>query len=126
MTRVIISEDCGNSPKNILVRDFTVALAKADLKFILKSVNDDIRWDIVGDKVIQGKDSFARALEERRNYRALELTIQHIATHGKAGAVNGTMKLKNKGTHAFSNVYEFSNTKGTSIKSITSYVIEIS
>ena len=29
MTRVIIGEDCGNSPKNIFVQEMTVALQKA-------------------------------------------------------------------------------------------------
>jgi ketosteroid isomerase-like protein len=125
MTRIIIDEDCGNSPKNIFVQDFTIALAKGDSKFILNHITDDVRWEVVGDKVMQGKDRFAEALEERKNDQALELTIHHVATHGKAGAVNGRMKFKNKRTHAFSNVYEFSNTKGTSIKGITSYVIEI-
>ena len=55
----------------------------------------------------------------------MELTILHIATHGKAGAADGRIKLKNGKTHAFCNIYEFSNTKGTSVKEITSYVIEI-
>jgi hypothetical protein len=53
------------------------------------------------------------------------MIMHHIATHGKAGAVNGTTKLKNGKTRAFCDVYEFSGAKGTSIKEITSYVIEI-
>ena len=56
MTRVITSEDCGNSPKNIFVQDLTIALTKRDSKFILDNVTDDIRWNIVGDKLIEGKD----------------------------------------------------------------------
>ena len=125
MTRVIISEDCGNSPKNILVQELTIALGKGNTKFLLKNVTDDVRWNILGDKVIQGKDRFAEALEESKNDPALELTIHHVATHGKAGAVNGTTKFKNNKTRAFCNVYEFSNAKGTSVREITSYVIEI-
>lgn len=54
-----------------------------------------------------------------------ELSIHHIATHGKAGAADGRIKFKNGKIHAFCHVYEFSNTKGTSVKEITSYVIEI-
>jgi limonene-1,2-epoxide hydrolase len=125
MTRVIISEDCGNSPKNIFVQELTIAFARGDSKYILSSITDDIRWNIVGDTVIQGKDSFAQLLEEMKKDQALKLTIRHIATHGKAGAVDGTTKFKNGNTHAFCDVYEFSNSKGTSVKEITSYRIEI-
>lgn len=125
MTRVITSEDCGNSPKNIFVQDLTIAFAKRNSKFILGNVTDDIRWNIVGNKLIQGKDNFAEALEQKKNEKVEELTMQHVATHGKAGAVNGTTKSKNGKTYAFCDVYEFSNTKGTAVKEMTSYVIEI-
>ena len=124
MTRVITSEDCGNSPKNIFVQDLTIALAKRDSKSILDSVTDDVRWNIVGDKLFEGKDNFAEALERIKNDKVVQLTVHHVATHGKAGAVNGTLKLKNGKTNAFCDVYEFSNTKGTVVKEITSYVIE--
>ena len=125
MTRVITSEDCGNSPKNIFIQDLTIAFARRDSKFILDNVTDEIRWNIVGDQLIEGKGNFARALEKIRNDKAMQLTVQHVATHGKAGAVNGTTKLKNGKTYGFCDVYEFSNNKGAAVKEIISYVIEI-
>ena len=125
MTTVVISEDCGNSPKNIFVQELTIAFARGNSKFILKSVTDDISWNVVGDALIQGKDDFAEALKERTSSPAEELTIHHIATHGKTGAVDGTVKFKNGKTHAFCDVYEFSNSKGSSVKEIASYRIEI-
>jgi len=125
VTKIIISEDCGNSPKNIFIKDLTVAFAKGNMKSILGSVTDDIRWNIVSDKLIQGKENFAEALKQMQKDKAEELTIQHIATYGKAGAVNGVTKLTNGKTRAFCDVYEFKDTKGTGVKEITSYVIEI-
>ena len=124
MTRVITSEDCGNSPKNIFVQDLTIALAKRDSKFILSNVTDNIRWNIVSDKLIEGIDSFAKTLEKIKRDKAVQLTVHHVATHGKTGTVNGTTKLKNGRTRAFCDVYEFSNSKGTVVKEITSYIIE--
>ena len=124
MTRVIIGEDCGNSPKNVFVQEITIALAQGDVKSILKSVTEDIRWSIVGDRVLQGTEQFVEALQEKKNEKVVELKIQHIATHGKTGAVDGTLKFKNK-SHAFCHMYEFSNAKGNAVKEITSYIIEI-
>jgi len=125
MTKIIFGEDCGNSPKNIFLQKLTIAFAKGDAKFILGSVTDDIRWNIVGEQLIQRKDNFAKTLEQMKNDKAAELTIHHIATHGKSGAANGTTKLKNGIIRAFCDVYEFKDTKGASVKEITSYMIEI-
>ncbi|HSL46647.1 MAG TPA: hypothetical protein VK897_24645 [Anaerolineales bacterium] len=61
MTKVIIGKDCGNSPKNIILQKLATAFAKGDSRLIQKSVTDEIRWNIVGDTVIQGKDSLAQA-----------------------------------------------------------------
>ncbi len=125
MTRVVIGEDCGNSPKNLFVQNLTIAFAKGDSKFILGSVTDDIRWNIVGDTSVQGKDNLGATLERMKNDKAAELTIEHISTHGSAGAVSGTIKSKNGKTRAFCDVYKFSDPRGTRVKEIKSYVIEI-
>ena len=121
MTKVSVSEDCGNSPKNIFVQDLTVALAKGDSSFLLKGVSDDVCWNMVGEKSIQGKENFAAALKGFE--KAKELIVEHVATHGKAGAVNGKMKMTNGEMIAFCHVFEFSNTKGTEVREITSYMI---
>lgn len=123
--RVIASSDCGNSPKNKFVQSLSIALAKGDVAFILGKVTDDIRWEIVGDKTVFGKDEFAPALKRMKDSAAVELTIQHVLTHGKAGAVNGTMRLKNGKSRAFCDVYEFSGASGKSVKEIVSYIVEV-
>jgi hypothetical protein len=125
MMKVKISEDCGNSPKNIFVQELTVAFAKGDTKFIKNSTTEDVRWNIVGDRLLEGQEKILEMLEQMKDDKAVELTIQHVATHGKAGAVDGRIKFKNGKTVAYCNMYEFSNTKGTSVKEITSYEIEI-
>ena len=126
MTKVIIDKDCGNSPKNLFLQKLTVAFAKGDAKFILKSVADDISWNIVGSQSVQGEQDFAEAIADVKNEKVKQLNINHAATHGKAGAVDGVKKLNNGKVLAFCDVYEFSGSTGTRVKSITSYVIEIS
>ena len=125
MTKVILREDCGNSPKNILVQDLTIALVKGDTKFILKKVTDDIRWNLVGDRLVAGKEKIREILKQMKNHEATELALYHIATHGQSGAADGTIKFKNGKTIAYCNIYEFNNTKGTLIREISSYEIEL-
>lgn len=126
MTTIIVSEDCGNSPKNIFLQNLTIAFAKGDKKSVLGSVTNDIRWHVVGERLVEGKEVFAEALDKIGNDRVEKLTIQHVVSHGKAGAVNGILKLKNGKTVAFCEVYEFSGAKGASVREITLYAIEIS
>jgi hypothetical protein len=125
MTRVVLQEDCGNSPKNKLLQQFTIALVKSDVKFILDSVTEHVRWKILGDQMIDGKENLAEFLKGSRNNQVALLTIHSAISHGKAGAVDGTQKLKDGEILAFCNTYEFGNTKGTLISEITSYVIHI-
>ena len=101
------------------------AFAKRDSKLILKSVTDEIRWNVVGDTVIERKDSLGQTLESLKEHQAIELHIHHIATHGKAGAVDGMLLFKDGRRRVFCDVYAFSNAKGTSVQEITSYVIEL-
>lgn len=125
MTKVTISEDCGNSPKNLFVQELTIALVKGDVKSIFDRVTDGIQWTIVGDKVVQGKGRFANVLEKGRKDTAVQLTIHRIATHGKTGVVEGKITSKSGTTYAFCDIYEFNNAKGTSIKEINSYRIQV-
>jgi len=125
MMKVIIGKDCGNSPKNILIQELTIALTKGDLRSVLDRVTDDIRWSLVGDRLIHGKAPFIAALQDKKNDQALELILDHVATHGRAGAVDGRIRFKNKNTQGFCHVYEFSNAKGDAVNEIISYVIEI-
>ena len=125
MMKVIIGKDCGNSPKNIFIQELTIALAKGDLRSVLDRLTVDIRWNIVGGGVVQGKGPFVEALREKKNDEALELILDHVATHGRAGAVDGRIRFKNKNTQGFCQVYEFSNAKGDAVNEMMSYMIEI-
>ncbi len=123
MTKIIIAEDCGNSPKNLFLQKLTIAFAKVEAPIILDSITEDFRWNLVGRPLVQGKAEFAKVLAQMST--ATELTILHVATHGKAGAVNGILKMKSGKVFSFCDVYEFASAKGTRVKEITAYVIEI-
>ena len=52
MTKVLRSRDCGNSPKNTLLEDLTIALAKRDTRFLIGVVTEDVRWNVVGRRAL--------------------------------------------------------------------------
>ncbi|KDE59678.1 hypothetical protein EL22_18995 [Halostagnicola sp. A56] len=126
MTTITVPEDCGNSPKKALLRDFNVAFAEGDEEFILETVSDDIEWTSVGERQRYGTGDLASALEEMEESDVAELTIDHVITHGATGAVDGTVTMEDGSAYAFCDVYEFTNTgSNAAIRTMTSYVIEV-
>ncbi|PIE47440.1 MAG: DNA-binding protein [Gammaproteobacteria bacterium] len=126
MTKITSNPDCGNSPKMEFLKKFNIAFATGDIEFMIDSVSDDIVWEIIGDRKIEGKEKFTQYLEEIKSIETDELVIDHILSHGKEeGAASGIMKTKGGKKYAFADFYTFSGAKGATIKSFTSYVIEL-
>lgn len=126
MLKISVDEDCGNAPKRILLRDFEIAFAQNDVAHLLEQVAADIHWNRVGDKVIEGTEAMAAEIARMQLSKATELTLTNIITHGKIGAVDGTLKFEDGSSYAFCHVYSFSsNAKNAKIKAITAYVIAL-
>lgn len=115
--------------KENLLRKINEAFANSDTEFIVANVTDDIRWNVIGDKVVEGKQAFREALKAMEFPVPLDLEIHKVITHGDAAAVNGVMKVpgtNGKGqAYAFCDIYQLSGFKNPKIKSMTSYAIEI-
>jgi hypothetical protein len=124
MTKVVASADCGNSPKNQFAANLTIAWAKGDLGFILSHVVPEVQWTRVGVEVVEGSEKLAEALRRMAMDKAAVLTLKHVVTHGRAGAVDRSLTFKDGTTQVFCHVYEFCGAKATSVREITSYVIE--
>lgn len=125
--KVECAENCRNSPKKQLLKELTIAFAKNDTGFCIDCMNDNVVWDIIGDKQIRGIRDFEEILKDMKNREVHELRIYNIITHGNTGSVNGTLILKNDQQVDFCDVYNFSGFgKNSKIKFITSYVITAS
>ncbi len=102
------------------LRKLNEAFARSDTDYIIEQVTEDITWNIVGDKIIQGIGAFEADLKSMESVNTYELDIAHIITHGKSASVNGTMKMKTpegtEHTYAFCDVYTFNGFKNAKIK----------
>jgi hypothetical protein len=113
MTKIVSSPNCGNSPKMEFLKEFNIAFANGNVEFIIESVTDEIIWNIIGDRKIEGKEKFSEELEKMKSEKATEIIIDQIVSHGKEGASNGIMKMQNGKKYAFSDFYKFKGVKGT-------------
>ena len=118
MLKLIIGEDCGNSPKKSFLKQINIAFAKGDSIFIINNVSEDITWNIIGDMLIQGKSDLEKTLENMKKDIVEELTINSIITHGREGAVNGLIKMKDGRNYAFCDIYEFCGAKGSCVNQL--------
>ncbi len=117
---IVRSQDCGNSPKNQLVLNLTIALLTGEFQTPSDTVTEDVQWNIVGVKSLSGWKAILAEMETIRTRSILKLSIEHAITHGKAGAVNGEVQYED-GNEGFCFVFEFASIKGTSIRHINSY-----
>ena len=126
MTRIICEINCGNSPRAAMVRDFNIAFATGDAAAILAQMSDNLRWEMVGNKVIEGKQAAAEALPEMLNEAAEEIEIKSIVTHGASAACDGTLTYAGGVRIGFCDVYEFTSAASSGkIKVLRSYGVDL-
>jgi ketosteroid isomerase-like protein len=129
MVNIVGSENCGNSPKNLLLRDFNIAVAKGDLTFVDQSLTEDAVWNLfepAGQKRIAGRENILKEYTENLVIKPEQLVIETVITHGDTGVVNGIIKAQDGRSYVFCDVYHFSShAKEATIKTMTSYIIEV-
>jgi len=128
MGKIILAADCGNSPNNLLLRDFNIAVAEGDFEFISQHVTDDIAWLLLepgNQKRIQGKEGVLDEYRQNMIIVPAEFTIENVITNGDAGAVNGRIVAEDGRTYAFCDVYKFNGFfQNAKIREMISYIIE--
>ena len=102
MTNIRRSCDCGNSPKNIFAEDFTVGLLTGDRDFLVGAAAEGLNLSDVAEPPI-------------------EIVIDHVVTHGKAGAVNGTMVRKDGRSEGFCLMLTFASAKADRVARVSYY-----
>ena len=123
--QLTVNEDCGNAPRKLVLRDFNVAWAAGDVAAVADWVTDDVWWNRVGDRVVEGKGELERAVAEMTGDAATRLRIDNIITHGATAAVNGAVELDSGSRYEFCDVYRFAgHGKNARIAEIASYAVQ--
>lgn len=104
------------------------AFARGDVDFFGPNVTDDVRWEMVGDEVVEGREALLAMMRTNEGGALPELEVESVITHGNRAAVTGTMRLADdSGTvksYGFCDVYEMSGFSNPKIRAVKSYVIE--
>ena len=87
--KVEVDADCGNAPRKAQVRDWLIALAKGDSETVSHELDDQVRWEVAGDRVRDGIEEVRRYIELLAEDRVTQISIRHLLSHGKQVAAEG-------------------------------------
>ena len=114
--------------KGKFLKRFNEAFAKSDTAYILEQVTDNIHWNLVGNKVLEGKLAMEKKLRSMESDNPIGLELHNVITHGTTAAVNGEIRMKTESghrTYSFCDIYRLSGFKNPKIRELTSYVMEV-
>jgi hypothetical protein len=117
MLQLSRSKDCGNSPKNKMVENIAIALEARDIDFLTSMLDTETEWNYVAGTATTAAAILVQVGELDK---PSSLTVDHVISHGKVGAVNGYAR-KGKSEQRFCHVIEFTSVKCNRIRRIESY-----
>ena len=117
MAQVKRSTDCGNSPKNRMVEDIAIALDTGDSDFLSAILDSGAVWNYVGGTATT-PEAILKQISAVKT--PASLTVDHVTSHGKVGAVNGKVR-RGKTEQRFCHVIEFTSVKCNQVRRIESY-----
>ena len=116
--------------KEEFLRKFINSYVTGDENFFMQHLTDDICWEIVGEKLIGGKDEFKQVVDEIQEMPAMEIEVENIILNEDFGIVEGVVGSRNrlgqKKKFGFCDIYKFAAGEEFKVCQITSYVIDIS
>jgi len=118
--KISIPKDCDNAPKKRIIKDFVVSIFQHHWQEAEQIIEPDFKFIRVGKDIIEEKEALKKHFSEVPEIK--ELMIEEILTHGKFGACNGAIKLKNQIIH-FAYFIEFKSAGKNTITKITEYQI---
>lgn len=116
--------------KEKFLRDVNKAYARGNSDFFMKHITDDICWEIVGEKIIGGKNEFQEVLNHMQEMPSMEIMVDNIIINDQFGIAEGVVisrnRLGQKKHFGFCDIYKFAEGEEIKISNIKSYVIDIS
>jgi hypothetical protein len=123
MAKIQIQTDCGNAPRKLFLKELNIAFANGDFDYIITIIQEEITWDIVGYKRINGKEAYLNELTRHKLWKVQQLIIDKIITHGPDASVSGEIITTDNKKFAFLYIYRFKGAGGTTINAIKTFMI---
>lgn len=115
--------------KENYIREINKAFEDSNIEFLLSCVTEDIKWDVIGERIIYGTEDFQYFLHKMKKAGAMKIQIKEIISKGKKSVVEGIVELKHepgkKKTYAFCDVYIFEENESDKINELRTYITQL-
>ena len=106
-----------------IIAQANLALQNNDPEGFLQFCSDNIKWTMVGEESMIGKENVMKFLEPMRGSQPAKLNMSLTIQEGNLVASNGSMKMPDDGPEMlFCDIYRF---VGDKIEEIQSYIVEV-
>jgi len=118
--KIRIPKDCDNAPKRRIVKDFIISIFQSDWQTAEQMLESNFKLTSIGKNTIEDIESLKKHFSSISKIE--ELIVNEILSHGKLGACNGQIKLKDQIIY-FAYFFEFKSAGKNTIFEITEYQI---
>lgn len=106
-----------------IVEKVNAAFAQNDVEGFLSFCADDVKWTMVGDKTVTGKDDIRQWLASM-DFEPPKFTVDNVIAEGDLVATHGDMTMKDKdgktAPYSYCDIYRF---RGDRIVELRSFVM---
>lgn len=118
--RVVVDVDCGNAPRKAQVRDWLLAIARADVDTACAALHDQVRWEFAAGPTHEGTDEVRSLIERMAAEPPSTIRLRNILSHGKQVCAEGATD-----THRFVHIVTYSgHGKSATIQHVITYKLE--
>ncbi len=115
--------------KEKYLREINKAFSESNIEFLVGCASQNIKWVVIGDRIISGREDFEYFLNRMKKAGPMEIEIKEIISKENKSIVEGIVKLKyepgKKKTYAFCDVYVFEDDASYKIKELRTYITQL-
>ena len=120
-----LTEKATPANREQIIRVVNDAFAKDDMTLFLSHCTNNVVWNMIGDKTLEGKDSIRQAMTAQPG-NCPDITVDTVITEGNKTVGVGRFSINNKEglqeTFQYCDVYTFEDEK---IAAMDSYVVSV-
>lgn len=115
--KITVPDDCGNSPRNLLVSQFSVDWAAGNRDSLRPLLAEEIQWEVMGEPELDSETALSFPQDVR------EVEVFTAINHGRFSSCNGRM-ITGAESIDFCHVFRFSGVAKTAkIAHIRTYLV---
>lgn len=123
MTTPPPTTDPVHKPDNALLKKIAEEFAKGDVGFCLPYLAGNMKWNVLGERTIEGKELVLEASRMQQLEAFPAITIKNVVADGDHVVVESTGKAKTKSGKPYDQTYcEVFRFKGEQLQEITTYL----